>query len=150
MQSRKLSQFNLKSKTSSSALKNIMSPEPKLWLTDENTKPYLKSVSSVNKLVFPTLNTNICDYGIQFRTISDEAKYKVKSSSEITEISSPRLIINKLKRIKSQQSFISSQKTDSMKKLSIKCKVYVTNPFIRKLSRNVENSILEQSKIVDN
>lgn len=55
-----------------------------------------------------------------------------------------------MKRIKSEQSFISNQKIDSMKKLSIKCKVYVTNPFIRKLSRNVENSILEKSKIVDN
>jgi hypothetical protein len=37
-----------------------------------------------------------------------------------------------------------------MKKLSLKCKVYVTNPFNRKLSRNVENNILEESKIVDN
>jgi hypothetical protein len=65
-------------------------------------------------------------------------------------VSSPRLIINKLKRIKSEQSFISNQKTDLMKKLSLKCKVYVTNPFNRKLSRNVENNILEESKIVDN
>ncbi len=64
IQSKKLSQMNLKSNTSSSTLKNITSPEPKLWLTDQNSKPYLKSVSSANKLIFPTLNTNISDYGI--------------------------------------------------------------------------------------
>lgn len=68
---------------------------------------------------------------------------KVKSSSEITELTTPREIVNKLKRIKSEQSILTSEKNDFLKKLSSKCKVYVKNPFQRRLSKNPDNKNFE-------
>lgn len=61
----------------------------------------------------------------------------------------PRQIVNKLKRIKSEQSILITEKHDFLRKLS-KCRVLVKNPFQRRMSKNQGEMTLAESNIAEN
>ncbi len=140
-QKRKITTTNSKSITNIQLQRiSFKSPQSKLTADIERPCKYVNLHTSEPPLNLPTINTaNFDDYAYKSNKLLLETNSKVKSSSEITELMTPRQIVNKLKRIKSEQSMLTTEKHDFIRKLSSKCKVYVKNPFQRRLSKNPDN-----------
>lgn len=65
--------------------------------------------TSDTRMNLPALNTaNFDNYGYKSNKLLLEINAKAKSSSEITGLVTPREIVNKLKRIKSEQSMLTT------------------------------------------